>query len=709
MTRTARSTIAAIGCALVLTASADPRVQAAAPGRASIGLQQYGQVTLRDLPAGARRPGTRQGLSFRPTDPDGFRRHKSSPQLAEAPGVSTTAGSQTLAVTETGFDGVSFADAGALPPDTQIAVGPNHIFEAVNDWVRIWSRQTSPPSVAYDVDLGTFFGVGFFTTLTDVVSDPRVIYDAASGRWFVSCVTLESFLNTADWRLAVSKTSDPAGEYKLYAASFSGSLPDFPSLGLSDDKLALTGNAFTMATEQFLGSEFLVANKADLVAGSSSPGSTFFGPPQALDTIQAAQSLSSSSTLYLAAVPADGQSSTLQIWSITGVPGIGTGVSVTTSALTQQTTLVVPPDAVQPNSSIAIATNDARLLNLVYRDGSLWMGSTTGCMPAGDTSMRACLHFAQVDTSAQAITQEMTFGEAGIDYYYPAVALDASDNLVTMFNRSSSSEYVSIYTSGHNAGDPAGSFQAPALVHSGQAAYDPTPYAPRWGDYSGISVDPLDGNASVWVAGEYARAPGGLDWGTWIARVNVGSGCAVPSTPGSVLAAAGDARVALTWAASLGAASYTVKRATTSGGPYQTIVSGLASTTYTDTGLTNGTTYYYVISATNACGESANSAEASATPNAVQVTAAPTKLNAVGAKRKVMLSWTQSVTPGVTQNRIYRATVSGGPYGLIASVGAQTSYTDTQVIGGTIYYYVVTAVSATGESGRSGEASAKPK
>ena len=710
--RAGRWMIAAIGCVLALAPRSGARVQAAPPERASLTLQQYGEVTLRDLPPGARRPGTRNGLAFRPTDPDGFRRQKSSP-LVDAPIASTSVGSPTVAISDAGFDGVTFAEAGALPPDTQVAAGPNHVFEAVNDWVRIWSRQTSPPAIAYDVDLGTFFGVGFFTTLTDVVSDPRVIHDAASGRWFVSCVTLESLLNTADWRLAVSQTSDPTGPYKLYASTFSGTLPDFPSLGVSDDKLVLTGNAFTMTTEQFLGSEYLVVNKADLLAGLSAPHTAFFGPPQAVDTIQAAQSLSTTSTMYMAAVPADGGSRALQIWAIDGVPGVAGGVSVTTSTLTQQAPLVVPPQAVQPNSLVQVDTNDARLLNLVYRDGSLWMGSTTGCTPAGDTSLRACLHFVQVDAAARTNVQELTFGEAGTYYYYPAVALDAAGNMVTVFNRSSSSEFVSLYTSGHNASDAAGAFQPPALIHAGGAAYDPTDagYPPRWGDYSGIAVDPADGDASVWVAGEYMSAAGGLNYATWIAKVTLGSGCALPAVVTGVSAVAGDTQVALSWNASAGAASYTVKRATTAGGPYSPIASGLTARAYADTGLSNGTRYYYVVSAVNGCGESANSTEVSAVPAPppVVVIAPPTKLNANAAKRKVMLTWTQSVTPNITQNKIYRATTTGGPYTVIATIAAQTSYTDTQVTGGITYFYVVSALTANGESGPSGQVSAKPK
>lgn len=72
-------------------------------------------------------------------------------------------------------------------------------------------------------------------------------------------------------------------------------------------------------------------------------------------------------------------------------------------------------------------------------------------------------------------------------------------------------------------------------------------------------------------------------------------------------------RIALTWASSAGATGYTVKRALTSGGPYTNIASGMTTTSYTNTGLTGGTTYYYVVTALNSAGESANSNQASAT------------------------------------------------------------------------------------------------
>jgi hypothetical protein len=87
-----------------------------------------------------------------------------------------------------------------------------------------------------------------------------------------------------------------------------------------------------------------------------------------------------------------------------------------------------------------------------------------------------------------------------------------------------------------------------------------------------------------------------------------------PAAPTGLSATAGDGTVTLGWSAVSGATSYNVKRSTVSGGPYALIASGLASASYTNTGLTNGTTYYYVVTASNGGGESAQSAQAIATP-----------------------------------------------------------------------------------------------
>jgi endo-1,4-beta-xylanase len=87
-----------------------------------------------------------------------------------------------------------------------------------------------------------------------------------------------------------------------------------------------------------------------------------------------------------------------------------------------------------------------------------------------------------------------------------------------------------------------------------------------------------------------------------------------PPAPTGLTATAGNGQVMLSWNAASGATGYIMKRSTTSGGPYTVIANNLTATSFTNTGLSNGTTYFYVASAVNAGGESANSAQVSATP-----------------------------------------------------------------------------------------------
>ena len=178
-----------------------------------------------------------------------------------------------------------------------------------------------------------------------------------------------------------------------------------------------------------------------------------------------------------------------------------------------------------------------------------------------------------------------------------------------------------------------------------------------------------------------------------------------PAAPLNLTATGGKQQISLAWTTSTGANSYNVKRATTNGGPYSTVAAP-AGTSYTDTTVTNGTTYYYVVTAVNATGESGNSNQAAATATAAPTApAVPLNLTATGGNQQISLAWTAST--GATSYNVKRAATNGGPYTTVASP-AGTSYNDTTVTNGTTYYYVVTAVSASGESANSNQASATP-
>src|SRR5215213_3461340 len=89
----------------------------------------------------------------------------------------------------------------------------------------------------------------------------------------------------------------------------------------------------------------------------------------------------------------------------------------------------------------------------------------------------------------------------------------------------------------------------------------------------------------------------------------------IPPAPTGLTATGGNAQVALNWQPSSGATGYNIKRSTTSGSGFALVQGGVATSSYTDTTVSNSTNYYYVVSATNSAGgQSPDSAQASATP-----------------------------------------------------------------------------------------------
>ena len=132
-------------------------------------------------------------------------------------------------------------------------------------------------------------------------------------------------------------------------------------------------------------------------------------------------------------------------------------------------------------------------------------------------------------------------------------------------------------------------------------------------------------------------------------------------------------------------------------------MNGVTGASFTDTGLTNGVTYYYVVTATNQVGEGLASAEARATPYLPP----PSGHWVTVGNGVVILNWLPSI--GVSGYNVYRSTVSGGFYSAISTNVTATTFADTNVSNGAAYYYVITATAAGGgETGVSAEVSATP-
>jgi len=165
-----------------------------------------------------------------------------------------------------------------------------------------------------------------------------------------------------------------------------------------------------------------------------------------------------------------------------------------------------------------------------------------------------------------------------------------------------------------------------------------------------------------------------------------------PPPPTGLALTAGDRQVELEWDDSTAAdfAGYKVYRSTTSESGYVQIAT-LTSPNYLDTGLTNGTTYYYVVAAFDEVPNlSGYSDEESATPEDVTPPVAPTGLSATGGDQMIVLDWDDNGEDDLVDYRVWRSTTSGSGYAAIATV-SESLYVDSGLTNGTTYYYVISA------------------
>jgi autotransporter-associated beta strand protein len=216
--------------------------------------------------------------------------------------------------------------------------------------------------------------------------------------------------------------------------------------------------------------------------------------------------------------------------------------------------------------------------------------------------------------------------------------------------------------------------------------------APTYTDTS-----PTDG--SIYSYSVSAASAGGISSGSTPA-VAVPLPAPPASAPGSLTGVFVSANIVLQWSPVSEAVGYIIRRATSPSGPF-TLVMSVTETRYTDAGLTPGTTYYYQVAAVNAAGVSAN-----ATVTVVPAPVAPASLSAIPGNAQVTLSWT--AVPGAAGYYLFSGMNSGGETTLVAGNYSGTSYTNTGLINGTTYYYVVASTNANGLSPNSPEASATP-
>ena len=241
-------------------------------------------------------------------------------------------------------------------------------------------------------------------------------------------------------------------------------------------------------------------------------------------------------------------------------------------------------------------------------------------------------------------------------------------------------------------------------VYVNPVANQSSPGVAAAGTYSSFDVGTISGVGLNVVAGGWV----GLDE-IRISDSYVGAVDAVvtpPDAPAGLNATPGTNAVSLSWTAAGGGlpTSYHVKRSTSSGGPYATVGTTTVPTVTYEDAVAGGQTYYYVVSALNGIGESADSSQVSVSP-ILAAPDTPAGLSAIAGDAQVSLSWSASAF--ANSYNVKRATNPGGPY---SSIGTTSGLTldDLGLSNAVTYYYVVAAIGAGDSSADTAPVSATP-
>ena len=442
-----------------------------------------------------------------------------------------------------GFDGIGQEGTGS-PPDTHAAVGPSGIVEITNGHVAIYNK-AGAIIAGGDSGGGAVTLNGFCVGEVNSCFDPKVIYDQDSGR-FVA-VVLELNLstrlpNTSYLHIMVSTDSTPSNlttDWDKFRQASSVTIDatdgwfDYPGLGVSPDAVVVSGNIFSQAGT-FIGTKLRVFDKVELYDGDAT--ATFVDIDRNFAaggaTLMPAHHLSSppSGTFYMLQ---RWNSTFLRVTALTGVPGAPVANNVLISTANQGFCVSGAP---QLGTTKLLSTVCPRMMNSVWRDGSIW-GALTG---SDTTDVRTVVQWFELETngypsSTPTVRQHGTIDEGTGEFtFMPSISVDFCGNAALTYTQSSSSRFPEMRYTGRLSGDTLNTLQAPAVAKASAFFFDdftglPDNPTERWGDYSATVIDPVD--QSFWIAHEYAKvaASGGGNnggWGTWI--TNFTFGCTPP-------------------------------------------------------------------------------------------------------------------------------------------------------------------------------------
>lgn len=469
----------------------------------------------------------RGGRDFEPGKPqkvDNINRPFTDPLADKSVGMTSA-----LAEIKASTNGVPVNPSQAVaPPDTTGDVGPNHYVQWVNLRYAIYtlSRNTNNEITAFNIvpgfpKNGNVVWSGFGGRCqTDNDGDPIVQYDQLADRWILTQFAVSNRPYTQC--VAVSTSPDPTGTYFRYAFSYDRSFNDYPKMGVWPDAYYISYNMFRNGIS-FTGNTVCALERAQMLVGGAAR--------QACVNTTATHSMEPADLEGTTLPPANSPNllmsmttSTIQFWRFAVNWGAGTGTLTgpTTVAGVAAFSRACGGGAciVQPGTTTRLDSLADRLMyRLSYRnfgthEALVINHSVTSGTGVGIRWYELRNAVGQTfGSAAPVLHQQGTFAPSSDFRWMGSAAMDKTGGIAIGYNISSNTIVPSIRYAYRGPSDAPGTLgnETSVLVGSGSQTGGLT----RWGDYSTISVDPVDGCTMVFTT-QFQPANGSFNWSTFI-------------------------------------------------------------------------------------------------------------------------------------------------------------------------------------------------
>ena len=437
------------------------------------------------------------------------------------------------------FDGIPFpgVSCSCAPPDTNGEVGATQYVQIVNQGFQVFNKTTGA-SVFGPVDIATLWSSGTCSTNGD--GDPVVLYDQLANRWVVTQFAGASV--PTDECIAVSTTSDATGTYNAYDFQLGTDFFDYPKFGVWPDAYYMSMNVFNSSGTAFLGPQPFAFDRAAMLAGNPSPtfvtsrDPSFFNP--ASDPFMPADLDGSSPPPAGAPNPFLVEGVSGSTWPLYrfhadfATPANSTFTLASTLTPAPFTALCVNQPSCVPQLGVADRLDglaDRGMFRNAYRnfgDHEALVGNMT-VSSNGIAGVR-WFELNNVTSGTPSFVQQSTYQPDTTWRWMGSVAMDHVGDMALGFSASSAVINPKISYAGRLVTDATSQLlQGEADLFQGTGSQTGT--GSRWGDYSDMTVDPVD-DCTFWYTQEYYSVTSGFNWRTRIGSFKFPSCTTAPAS-----------------------------------------------------------------------------------------------------------------------------------------------------------------------------------